>query len=272
MYSLLDIIRRYFISPIWERSGYNWVNTLVYGAILGIAAVVTYKSIKKTGYRFKFDLFLMFLPFLVLATSIRVLVDAGKYPYTYLLISPGIYITTMAIFAGSLLLALAVRRLSGVEVKQTVITVGIVLATSQLLPLLGMVERPVAGMAMGALSAGICGFLAFLHLQWGERLPVLWNRENVAALGCHLVDATVTFIGIDFYDYAEQHVLPRTLIDISGTAAAMYLMKLLALPLVLYLLDEHVEEREMRLFIKMVIMVIGLAPATRNFLRIVIGS
>ena len=57
-----------------------------------------------------------------------------------------------------------------------------------------------------------------------------------------------------------------------GTAAVMYLLKLAVLPVVLYLLDKYVEEDEMNVFMKMIIMVLGLAPATRNFLRIIIGA
>jgi len=272
MNSLFDLIRRFFISPIWERTGYNWVNTLTYGLILGIAAVVTYRSIRKTGYRFNLDLFVMFLPFLVLATTIRALVDSGKYPYTYLLISPGIYFTTMGIFGGSILFALAVKRLSGTGVRSTVVSVGTIFAASQLVLLLEMVERPLAGAFIITVALGVCGAtLVFRHVLRGK-ISLLDSQANLLVICCHLIDATVTYIGIDFYGYAEQHVLPRTLIGLFGTGAVMYLLKLAALPVVLYLLDTYVDDEEMNVFVKMVIMVLGLAPATRNFLRIIVGS
>jgi uncharacterized membrane protein len=272
MYSVLDLIRKFFITPIWERSGYNWVNTIVYGVLLGIAAVITYKTVKKTGYRFNLDLFLMFLPFLVMATAIRALVDSGKYPYTYLLISPGIYFTTMAVFAAAVVIGLLFRRFLEIDIKSTVITIGIVLASSQLVLLIEMVTRPIAGVAIVGAGAGIFLAIELLRRLFREREWVLGSRENAIALWCHLLDATVTFIGIDFYGYAEQHVLPNTLIDVFGTGAAMYLLKLAALPLVLYLLDTYVDDEEMNVFIKIVIMVLGLAPAARNSLRIVIAS
>lgn len=272
MNSIFEIIRRFFISPIWERSGYNWVNTLTYGLILGIAAVVTYRSVRKTGYRFNLDLFVMFLPFLVLATTIRALVDSGKYPYTYLLISPGIYFTTMGIFGASILFALGVRRFSGAPLRGTVMSVGTILAASQLVLLLEMVKRPLAGVFIVAVASGVCGAtLALRHFLRG-RTFLLESRANLLVICCHLIDATVTYVGIDFYGYAEQHVLPRTLIGLFGTGAVMYLLKLAALPIVLYLLDTYVDDEEMNIFVKMVIMVLGLAPATRNFLRIIVAS
>jgi uncharacterized membrane protein len=272
MNSLLDFFRRFFVDPIWERSGYNWVNTLAYGLLLGVAAVITYRAIKKTGYRFNIDLFIMFMPFLILATTVRALVDAGRYPYTYLLISPGIYITTMAIFALSILVALVARRLSGIEVKKSVIFIGTVLAASQLALLIEMVKRPAAGALIILVCLGVCSSIYLMSRKWGDRLTFFRGRENLMVVWFHLIDATVTFIGVDFYGYAEQHVLPRSLIEIFGTAAVMYLLKLAVLPVVLYLLDKYVEENEMNVFMKMIIMVLGLAPATRNFLRIIIGA
>lgn len=272
MNSLLDILRRFFISPIWDRSGYNWVNTLIYGLILGVIALVTYKSIKKTGYRFNSDLFIIFLPFLVFATTVRALVDSGKYPYTYFLTSPGIYFTTMAIFAASILLSLLIRRLFKIEAKKTLISMGIILSVSQLALLLEMVERPMAGFLIIFFSSAVCGAVLIIRHVWGEKLWLLKSRENTLVICCHLIDATVTFIGIDFYGYAEQHVIPRALICIFGSASVMYLLKIAALPVVLYLLDTYLEDEEMNIFIKMIIMVLGLAPATRNFLRIIIAS
>jgi uncharacterized membrane protein len=272
MNSLLDFFRRFFISPIWERTGYNWVNTLIYGILLGLAAVITYKLVRRTGYRFNLDLFMMFLPYLIFATAVRALVDSGRYPYTYLLISPGIYFTTMGIFAAGVLAGLAVRRLFGREVKTIVVAIGAILAISQIGLLVTMIKRPVGAILITAVSLGVCGALQLVRMCWAKRLTFLRSRENVLILWFHLIDATVTFLGVDFYGYAEQHVLPQTLISILGSASVMYLLKLTVLPIVLYLLDRYVEEEEMNLFMKMIIMALGLAPATRNYLRIIIGS
>lgn len=269
---MADLIRKYFISPIWKRTGYNWVNTIVYGVILGIAAVVVYRSVRKTGYRFGLDLFVTFAPYLVFATAVRALVDAGKYPYTYLLVSPGIYFMTMGIFAAAILSGLLIRRLSGTKVSLTVFVIGIILGGWQLALVLGMVRRPLAGLLIAVLGGAACAAVLLVRRLWPDRLAILQTRENVLVICCHLVDATVTFIGIDLYGYAEQHILPRTLIDVTGTASVMYLLKLIALPIVLYLLDRYVEDAEMNIFIKMIVMVLGLAPATRNYLRIIIAS
>ena len=52
----------------------------------------------------------------------------------------------------------------------------------------------------------------------------------------------------------------------------MYLLKLALVPVILYLLDTYVEDENLNMFVKIVIMVLGLAPATRNSLRIIIAS
>jgi len=272
MNPFVEIVRKYFLSPMWNRTGYNWVNTLAYGVILGIAAVIVYRYLKRRGYRFGIDLFVMFLPYLVFATTVRVLVDAGTYPYTYLLISPGIYFTTMGIFSACILLALLIRRVAGIQTPYTVVLAGSILAATQLAILMGMITQPWAGVFILAVSTGVCGAVLGLRRLVPALSTVIGSRENVMVLCCHLVDATVTFIGVDFYGYAEQHVLPRTLISLTGTAAVMYLLKIALVPLILYLLDRYVDDRDLNMFVKIVIMVLGLAPATRNSLRIMVAS
>jgi uncharacterized membrane protein len=75
--------------------------------------------------------------------------------------------------------------------------------------------------------------------------------------------------------YYEKHVVPSYLIDLTGTALVMYPLKLAIFIPVIYVLDTQFNDSEesisLRTFVKMVIIVLGLSPATRNTLRMALG-
>jgi len=99
-------------------------------------------------------------------------------------------------------------------------------------------------------------------------------RDNSYLFYVHFYDATTTFVGVDFMGYWEQHVVPRFLIGLTGTAAVMYVLKFVVLYTALWImvkLEEEGEEEELLDFIKMVIFILGFAPGTRNLLRMLMG-
>ena len=91
----------------------------------------------------------------------------------------------------------------------------------------------------------------------------------------HLMDASSTYIGIDKLGYFEKHVVPSYLIELTGTALVMYQLKLNIFIGVIYVIDTEfeVDERSFNLkeLIIMVILILGLSPATRNTVRMMLG-
>jgi len=99
-----------------------------------------------------------------------------------------------------------------------------------------------------------------------------------------MMDATSTVIGIEVFGYVEKHVLPAYLIELAGTALVMYPLKLLIFFLVVLLLDKGLEKAmendsekdkeqmgQVKNAIKFVIIILGLAPAIRNSIRLLFG-
>ena len=270
--SILEFFRKYFILPITEISGYNWINTTVYGLILSITAIIAYRAIEKTEYKINLDLFLVFLPYQILGSTVRALVDAEVYPYSYLLVTPGIVYTTLFIFTISVMLTSYLKERINIEIGRTVFIIGGILAASQLIIVLPLIKFPQIGLLL-IVSSSIIYFLMWaLHHYLGTKIHFLRSRENLLVFLFHFFDATVTVIGIELYSYRELHILPHTLIDNFGSAIIMYPLKIVILFGVLYLIDHYVEEQDMSLFIKMVMMAIGLVPAIRNYLRLVMGA
>ncbi len=100
-------VDEFFIQPIINPAvpGYNLVNTLTYGIILlGLTFYVIYPALKKKGFVFDFAFLQMLIPYIIFATSLRVLedqriltrsanpLDAGFYIFT-----PGIWFLTFAL-------------------------------------------------------------------------------------------------------------------------------------------------------------------------------
>jgi Predicted membrane protein len=98
------------------------------------------------------------------------------------------------------------------------------------------------------------------------------------------MDATSTVIGIEVFGYYEKHVLPAYLIELTGTAFVMYPLKLAIFFLVVWLLDKGLEKAmesesekekeqvgQVKNAIKFVIIILGLAPAIRNSIRLFFG-
>ncbi len=99
---------------------------------------------------------------------------------------------------------------------------------------------------------------------------------NLMIVFAHLFDASSTYRGIEAYGYAEKHVIPNLLIEATGTPLIMFPMKLVLIVFVVYILDvimksEFYDKKSLIVLLKFVIIVLGMAPAVRNTLRLAMG-
>jgi uncharacterized membrane protein len=109
-----------------------------------------------------------------------------------------------------------------------------------------------------------------------KQAALFFSGVNLALVFGQFTDAAATFIAIDYYNYWEKHVLPGFLIGITDTAAIMFLLKVIALFFAIYVLDIYLKD-ELKKYqkivplIKIAVMVLGLAPGTRDMLRLAMG-
>lgn len=99
---------------------------------------------------------------------------------------------------------------------------------------------------------------------------------NIAIVYAHFLDASATFIGVDFYGYYEKHVLPKFLISIFHTASIMFLLKAVVIGLVIYLIDivykKELEKKQTLVgLVKLFVFVLGFAPGVRDLIRLAMG-
>ncbi|AAL82137.1 DUF63 domain-containing protein [Pyrococcus furiosus DSM 3638] len=263
-----EFFQKYFIDPIKYNTGYNPVNTLVYAIILGIATLLVYKVLKRLKIEINNAFFRALIPYMIFGAFTRALTDAGVFPRTYLTVSPGIYFLVFVIAFSALLVSHKFAK----DWRGVFLWFG-----------WGLVMVDLAAMSANISKinfdfAVLKYFIPFLILA--ELVVFLLSkkvslvRENSYLFYAHFYDATTTFVGVDFMGYWEQHVLPRLLIGLTGTAAVMYVLKFIILFAAVWLLKElekEGEEKELLDFIKMVIFILGFAPGTRNLLRMLMG-
>jgi len=111
--------------------------------------------------------------------------------------------------------------------------------------------------------------LASKRLDFG-RLKELFSPVNSGILSAHLFDASATFVALSYFGYLEQHVVPRLFIPFMGPAAMFFLKLVVVIP-VLYLIDRYAEKGSFRNFLKICVLILGLAPGLRDVLRLVAG-
>lgn len=314
---LSSLVSDYFINPIWDRTGYNPVNTAVY-ALLALGAIyVLWKMFAKHRVHLDAPFWAAVVCWSLWGSSIRVLTDSvdsgamGKalaqaggsagtalasaaardlpqglpsgafdfiarsaYPvilhshvldYGFATVTPGIYLVTAALFLSSLLLA---RKLG---LPYWAAWAGAMAAAFNLVLLLPMMAN-FAYAAVPLLLAGGVGALLWYGLKWRK-------FEMILPVVAQALDGASTWVAIDWFGpakgipYFEQHVLSSAIGHVTPLGFGLFfLLKVAFAALAVHLLfKEKMDERTRNLAL-LVIVVIGLAPGTRDLLRMLCGT
>lgn len=129
------------------------------------------------------------------------------------------------------------------------------------------------------IAFSITGGLYLFSKKVGKQMPsfaFLSSGTNLLILFGQFLDASATYRALDYHSYGEKHVLPNFLIQLTGTAAVMFPLKLIVVGLVLYLIDVEMKEdfKEYKTLIglvKFAVLVLGFAPGVRDMMRLAMG-
>ncbi|MCX8194671.1 MAG: DUF63 family protein [Candidatus Micrarchaeota archaeon] len=288
-----NIFHEYFVSPIFERSGYNLVNTSVYAAIALASLYVIWKVLKGKGYDFGSREFLYgTAAFVLFGSTSRVITDlwdagfvaeaakqngfyyalysSGLFEYGYLTVTPGIYIVTAALFLTSIALGMAMR-----NNKFPVFVGGILwlLCLAILLPFAAHFEFFLLAIAV----ACIVSFAAFHLLEHATKAQA--NLHEKLAISGQALDGAATFVVIDVFSkasgkvYFEQHVIPSIIGAATPLGFLLFLIvKVVLASAIVYLLRKEKIEWGDRALVLVVVAIMGFAPGLRDILRMLCGT
>ncbi|MEA1999149.1 MAG: DUF63 family protein [Euryarchaeota archaeon] len=271
-----EFLYTYYIHPITYDTGYNPINTITWALMLGLIIFVLLKTLKKLGIVIDKRFIAAVSPYIFVAASLRVMEDADLFspPISYMLITPLIYFLIFFCCVAILVILRVLSRPNRINDYVMLFgLIGVLWFIANMILLL----RNEAIVNLWVLFAviGISGMIMLVIYVVGAKLHAKFLTEslNVSVLAAHLLDASSSYIGIDFLGYHGKHVIEGMIVQYTGSAAGMFLLKLGILMPVLYLLDICFDEREIELknLVLFALIVIGLAPAVRNTLRMMLG-
>jgi uncharacterized membrane protein len=279
---LQDFINKYYWFPIEGDSGYNPVNTITWAIILGISIFFVAKLLMKLNIKADWKFITVIIPYIFAGSTLRVIQDFNKdaqlfsSPLQNLLVTPFIYILMFVITVVMLFISIKLQRFGIVKdwkmafgvagILWTLVNLGILLSVLR-------ITNPAALIVIFLMGTGLTMLIYMLAKVTGYTMYT--QRINVSILLVHLLDASSTFYGMKFLEYGEKHVVPTFLIDLAGTSSIMFPLKLMVFIPIIYVLETQFndDEESMHLkdVLKLTIIVLGLAPATRNTVRMVLG-
>ncbi len=251
-----EFIERYFIRPVYTGEGYNAFNTAAYAAafIVGLYAVKWLMG--KWKIRINRRLLYALLPYFVFAGLARALEDWWPVKH-WLLITPGIYLLMAA-------LVVAVLLASGKSLAST--------------------KR--VGWALVAAAGGLVAAVAYagaFRIVWlfavlgmaAAIVVVLWKifphllatREDRLVAFSQALDGSATAMSISLLGYTEQHVVSGWVMQ--ANPFYFLIVKVVLVLAAIYILNK--EKSEWGWLLKIAIVLLGLAPGTRDLTRAFIG-
>ncbi|MDY6776775.1 MAG: DUF63 family protein [Candidatus Nanohaloarchaea archaeon] len=261
--------------------GYTLVSEAVYGLVLVYFLLLTVRLLDRIGSGRERNWVLYFVPFVVSGGLLRVVEDASvlSTPWSYLVISPVIYITLASIAVSSLLAGhlLEEHGLIGSQNSFVAVTGTVFSAVlAVLLAFSGTVENAWMLPATLALSGAVfVPFYAFLkHLSSNHPgLESVLGLEGGTVLFSHLIDSSATSLSIDVLGYGEKHPVVEFVMGASGTPYAFLPAKILVISAVLYYLDDDLRAESPLIYnlTLLGVLALGLGPGVRNMTRAVLG-
>ena len=273
---LPDIVQSTFFS------GYTIFNTVVYTLILVLFVLAIIKMFKKLEID-PLSIFYSIIPFIFLGSSTRALVDNGIYPKTVFLITPGLYIIVGILTILSFLFSIFLFRKKGIEYRYSLFCIGLILIIPNVILFSKVNLEAIFYVLMTwILSSIIFICIAYLVLYIKNKNSNL-NFSNFAEkfskykidfsiVLAHLFDASTTYVAVEYFNYAEQHVLPNALNQLFDTYLTLFPMKIIVIVAVLCIIDQYFDDLTIKNLLKLTVFVLGLAPGLRNILTLAIGT
>lgn len=277
---VLQFINTYYLEPIKGDEGYNPINTFTWAIILGICIFGVFKLLEKLEVKITPRFIASVVPFVLAGSTLRVFEDSPAgivhAPWSYLLITPNIYFLVFAITIICLWISIRLQRAGLVKDYHVCFAgLGLLWFLINLTVLLYFQSIIAPHVPIFVIGAGTGLTYIFYLVARHFKSSIFTDPLNLSILMVHFMDASSTFIGVDTMGYYEKHVLPSYLIELTGTALVMYPLKLIIFLGVIYVLDTQFENDErsqnLKMLIKLVIIVLGLSPATRNTIRMMLG-
>ena len=282
----------FFVQPILQNGWFNPVNTLAYSVILVVSVMLVYRMLRKMHVKIDKYFLLAILPFIFWGSSTRVLHDAAyagalatpelnAFYGSPIFPTPGSYLITFLLAVIVLLASLLIQRFTsgsglvkrktGFAYWKTMLITGLALCAinAWLLPAMDFVPLLAVLTITAFWSLLFFAVYRFSGKGWlrKQKIKHLFSPANQGILAAHFLDASATYVALSFYGYLEQHVVPNLFIPVVGPVS-MFILKIAVVLPVLWIIDRYGEKGSFNNFLKVVVLILGLAPGLRDTIRL----
>jgi uncharacterized membrane protein len=214
------------------------------------------------------------IPYIIFGITLRMLVDVGIYEKSqYWNVTPGVHIVSVSLGMAGVLTGLFLRRYFEIEYWVPVMAVGSLAALFVLSKLVPEIDHPVRILPPVFMAGGITAII-YLLSGFHPKLGIFRWPSNMAIIFAHLFDGSATYIGIDYYGFYEEHLLPDILINAAGTAFVMIPLKIMVVLLAIYYVErwyrEEAQGEDVKKMttqyhvLKLVFFILGFGPGMRD--------
>lgn len=193
--------------------------------------------------------------------------------------TPGSYLITFFLALISLLIGLFIERKSGLLYWKVMAFIGMALCGFNVLIIPFNFLTPLA-LFLPIIAFWLVLFFGLSRLlrtkyltrskgSFLENLKSLFTYQNSGILSAHLFDATATFVALTWFGFGEQHPIPRLFVGALGPVA-MFILKIAVLLPILWIIDKETKGGDFRNFLKIGIVVLGLAPGLRDLITLLL--
>ncbi len=269
---LSEFLYNAFIYPIKYESGHNIIDIFVY-AVLFLAFVYgVYILIKKLNVKIDFKFFLSTIPFMIGGSLLRALVDNSFYPRNFFTITPGVYAVWSLLFLACFLIAFFIEKKTKFEYWKTTLIMGSVSTILVLAPKILKIRFSNILPVLGSIFL----FLVLSVMIWviikQFNIAIFKSKLSLSAIYCQLFDGVNTSVLMSFVGGFEKHPLPRFIINITKTPFSFLITKLILVFSVVYLINKHIEDTNLKNALLIAIAIVGFAPGLRNLISYFIVS
>ena len=256
-----DIFQTYFVDPILNASGYNWINTSVYALIFVFAVFLIYNKVLEP-LKIKIDgrFALALLPYIFLGSVLRALKDSG-FLISPLFVTPLIYLFIFTFTLALLVFSLFLEKKTKIPFQSYFFSFGFILAG------IFFTQLQFVNFTAAAQILGLDLLIFLLVFGLGNYTKLTKSFWNKSVIFSQLFDASSTFVSLQFWGYSEQHVLPNLIFGFFGNWS-FFIVKLVVALLLLYIIDSSIKNKNFGNWIKLVVIILGIALGTRDLLRI----
>ncbi len=271
-----QIFYDFFGKRIAEQGLYGPIEYLVYaGIMLALLFFVLFPLLDKRGIKFDSKFLLALLPYILFGAGLRVLEDMAIIPSSwnplelaYYFVTPGIYIFIAAVTVACLFISLMLSKQFKFSFHKIFAGIGLIPSLPLLIFELLAFKAWLGVLAVLILTVVTVAILFFVFKKLGWK--ILQNKLNVFALTSQVFDGSATFVATQFFLCGEQHPLSGWLLDIFPVS--FIFAKIVLVLVIIHYVDEEIENKNLRGFIKIIVIVLGFATGGRDLLTLGVGT